>query len=88
MKNITTHSEVIEIIDSNDSVELHIERNCGTNNVPFYLWNGAEKIAEGSLDLATDEDGDFTSELAWSILDECKGDWSAIREYDSLAAGK
>ena len=83
-QNITTHSELIEVFNAaTGELHLHLERECGTESVPFYIATGDEKIAEGVMNTETDEDADFTGELARAMLDDS---FATVTEYDSLAA--
>ena len=88
MKNITTHADLLEIINAaTGELQLHMERECGTHSVPFYIATDDEKVAEGVMDTETDDDADYTGELAWAILDDCYDSFATVTEYDSLIAG-
>ena len=89
MKNITTHAELIELFNEDAARELHLhtERNCGTHSVAFYISTEDDKVAEGVMDTETDDEADYTSELAWAILDDSYDGFATVTEYDSLVAG-
>ena len=85
--NITTHTELIDVFNAaTGELHLHLERECGTESVPFYITTGDEKIAGGVMNTEIDDDADFTSELAGAILDDCYDSFATVTEYDSLAA--
>jgi hypothetical protein len=88
MKNITTHEEVIAMFeDATRSLHLHLERECGTNSVSFYISSEDEKLGGGTMDTETDEDGDYMNcEVANAIMD-CYREFATVTEYDSLVAG-
>lgn len=85
---ITTRSQLLEIMNSaTGDLHLHVERDCGAHSVAFYISDGGEKLAEGTMDTETDEDADYTSELASAILGDCYEGFATVTEYDSLVAG-
>jgi len=89
MKTITTAAELIELFneDTTRELHLHMERNCGTHSVSFYISTEDEKVAEGVMDTETNDDAEYTDELAWAVLDDCYDGFVTVTEYDSLAAG-
>jgi hypothetical protein len=89
MKNITTHADLIELFneDTTRDLHLHMERDCGTHSVAFYISTEDEKVAEGVMDTETNEDAEYTDELAWAVLDDCYDGFVTVTEYDSLVAG-
>lgn len=82
---ITTYSELIEILNSNEDAELHIEKNCGTNLLSFEIWSENEKLAKGTADFSVNEDGEINSEIAASLL-ELKNEFESATAYRSLVA--
>lgn len=90
MKNDINKSAV-EILNEYASegfdLELHMERNLGTNSAPFSLWSGDDELFKGVLDLETDESGDYTDIFTAQILTGIQdGDYTEVWEYDSLVA--
>jgi hypothetical protein len=89
MKNITTHAELIELFneDITRELHLHIERDCGTHSVSFYISTKDEKVAEGVMDTETNDHAEYNDELAWAVLEDCYNGFVTVTEYDSLVAG-
>jgi len=92
MKTITTHTELVGLFNTATSeLHLHLERECGTRSVSFYISTDDEKVGEGvmSTETETDEYGnvDYTDELAQAILEYFYNNFATVTEYDSLVAG-
>jgi hypothetical protein len=89
MKTITTHAELIELFNEDAARELHLhmERDCGNHSVAFYISTEDEKVANGVMDTETNNDAEYTDELAWAVLDNCCDGFASVTEYDSLVAG-
>lgn len=89
MKNITTRAELIQLFNADTTCELHLhmERDCGTHSISFFIATGDEKVAEGVMNTETNDDAEYTDELAWAVLDDCYDGFFTVTEYDSLVAG-
>ncbi|MEM6911042.1 MAG: hypothetical protein AAF555_05610 [Verrucomicrobiota bacterium] len=89
MNSITTHFELIAILndDPNRELHLHLERDCGTHSISFFISTEDAKLAEGVMNTELNEEGDYVEKLAWAVLVDCYGHFDTITEYDSLVAG-
>jgi hypothetical protein len=89
MKTITTYADLIALFneDTTRELHLHIERDCGTHIVSFYISTEDEKVAEGVMNIGTNDDATYTDALAWAVLYDCTDNFTTITEYDSLVAG-
>ena len=94
-----THQEILALFEgAKGELHLYIERDQGTHKRAFQIidvWDasaperlvGWDIVTEGTIDTRLDEEGDWVTELAWAVLEECGDDWASITEFDDLIAG-
>jgi len=89
-QNITNHAELVALFNKGTTRELHLhlERDCGTNSVPFYISTADKRLAKGVMHTETNNDGEYIDELAWAVLDDCYDGFTSVTEYDSLVSGR
>ena len=91
-----THSEILGLFEAaKGELHLRIERDPGTHKVAFQIldvWDataperlvGWDIAAEGTMDTRLDQSGDWATELAWAVLDECRDSWASVTALDTL----